>query len=124
MFYIAAYLILTFICLFLAPKGSFYRRYSEGVWIGIDQTINAALLGNEDHTISGRAGRGRRRGSKFWRITANIIDWLFGDKNHCIDSIEQDEKRINYGYPVAMLLIYGASGVFSVFVIGQLLKLI
>ena len=124
MIYIAAYFLLTFICLFLAPKYTISRRYSERVWIGIDQLANAMLGGNEDHTISGRAGRGRRRGSKFWRITANIIDWLFRDKDHCRDSIEREERHINYRYSVVMLLIYGSSAAFSVFVIGQLLKLI
>jgi hypothetical protein len=57
--------------------------------IGIDQAANAILFGDPDETISSRAGKGRRRGSRGWTILANFLDFL--DPNHSERSIEWDE---------------------------------
>lgn len=122
MTYVLAYLLLTLAGFLFAAEETIVYRYSRRVWIGIDQFINAVIGGNEDHTISGRAGRGRRQGSAFWRITANVIDWIFRDNQHCRDAIEHNERKVEYNYPLLMLAIYSASGLFSVFVLGLLLK--
>lgn len=122
MIYIYSYLLLTLICFLLAPSTSFAYKYSRRIWIGIDQLFNAALFGNEDHTISGRAGRGRREGSTFWRITANVIDWIFRDNQHCRNAIEYNEHKLDYGHSKTMIAICSGLGAFSVYVVALMLE--
>lgn len=114
---IAVFLAATLACLiFLKPKNPLFE-YSRRVWIWIDQGANVILLwGNEDHTISGRAGFGRRRHSPFWTAAANLIDKLFKDPNHCTQAIERKAAELEVKETPAphLALIYGCSGLVSV----------
>jgi len=53
------------------------RDYLVNVLHGVDILANCALFGNRGETISGRAGRGKVRGSRFWALVAFPIDTLF-----------------------------------------------
>jgi hypothetical protein len=53
--------------------------------IGFDQVVNAATGGNEDETISSRAGRLRKEGRGWACVLCWALDKL--QKNHCDDSI-------------------------------------
>jgi len=71
-------------------------RYIMNVLISLDQLLNSFLGGDPDETISSRLGRVKRKwGGKIpkYRPIARLTDWLLEkiDKNHCIDSIEEDE---------------------------------
>lgn len=58
-------------------------RASINIAIGFDQTVNAALNGAPDETISSRAGRK-------WPRSARFINWVFRDPNHCDDAIRAE----------------------------------
>lgn len=63
-------------------------KVAHNVAVGLDQSANAALHGDPDETISGRAGKARRQGVKWGCILCGILDRI--DKNHCASSIEDD----------------------------------
>lgn len=67
-------------------------QYTRNVWVSLDQFINALLLGDEDETISSRAGKAARNGHPF---AARVIDALVfvctGQRGHCASCIENDE---------------------------------
>jgi len=121
---IAVYLILTLLCLvFLKPRNPLFE-YSRRVWIWIDQGVNVVFLwGNEDHTISGRAGFSRQRDSPLWTKAANLIDKLFKDPNHCTQAIERQaaEREVRETPAIHLVLIYGGSGLVSVLTIAGLI---
>jgi hypothetical protein len=54
--------------------------------IAYDQLANAAFGGNEDETISSRAGRARRKGRRWACLLCRLLDAL--DQDHCERSIE------------------------------------
>lgn len=59
--------------------------------ISFDQLVNAAFGGDEDETISSRAGKAARRGRRWGCVLCRILDRL--DANHCEKSIEQDRGK-------------------------------
>lgn len=61
------------------------------VAVAIDQTANAATKGDEDETISSRAGKGARRGVWHWCLLCRALDWI--DPGHCEANIEPDEGK-------------------------------
>jgi len=69
------------------------RKYLVNVLIGIDQLVNAILMGDPDETISSRMGKLIRANRARWyvRWLAWILDKI--DPNHCIDAIEEDEGK-------------------------------
>lgn len=119
---ILAYLILIFVGVQFADKKSITYFYCRRNWIAIDQTVNAMLFGNEDVTISGRAGRKAEVGARFWAALARLINALFRDPNHCRDSIEHDERQYYEHYTTKFLLIYAASCAFSVAVLTIIIR--
>jgi len=52
-----------------------------------DQLANTAFGGDEDETISSRAGRAKRDGKRWGCIFCKLLDRF--DKNHCEKSIGQ-----------------------------------
>jgi hypothetical protein len=58
------------------------------VFVGADQTLNAAIGGNEDETISSRAGKGAREGIWRYCMLCRLLNLI--DPNHCEKSIEPD----------------------------------
>lgn len=74
----------------LGLKSRFYR-WCFNLSVAWDQLLNALLLGYPDETISSRAGKGRRAGKWYWKLVADILDFI--DKNHAEDAIEDDEGR-------------------------------
>lgn len=72
-------------------------RRALRVAIGFDQTLNAAIGGDEDETISARCWRLSHK----WHYAkaARFIDWVFGQSGHCRDAYMQElSKRMNDGY--------------------------
>ncbi|MCQ4142853.1 hypothetical protein [Vogesella sp. AC12] len=66
-------------------------RRAVRVFVGADQTLNAAIGGSEDETISSRAGKGAQRGVWRYCLLCKLLDVV--DPGHCRDSIEQDEGK-------------------------------
>jgi hypothetical protein len=64
---------------------SWFKR----VLLGIDQLGNAITGGDEDETISSRAGKARAKGKWWGRTLCWFLDKL--DPGHCDDAIEHDE---------------------------------
>lgn len=58
--------------------------------IAHDQLANAAFGGNEDETISSRAGKAAREGRRWGCVLCKWLDRI--DPGHCERSIEIDEK--------------------------------
>lgn len=85
---------------------SLLGRYILNVLIAIDQLGNALLLGDPDHTISGRLGRSSRAGCKWCRWFCLLLSKLDPrDGDHCINSIEADrgEASIIYRFKQAVI---------------------
>jgi len=68
------------------------NRRAVRVFVGADQTLNAAIGGSEDETISSRAGKGARRGVWRYCMLCRLLDLV--DPGHCERSIEPDEGRL------------------------------
>lgn len=65
---------------------------SKRAWrlaVAHDQLANAAFGGNEDETISSRAGKAARAGERWGCVLCKWLDRL--DPGHCERSIEVDE---------------------------------
>lgn len=65
------------------------NRRAVRVFVGADQTLNAAIGGSEDETISSRAGKGAKRGIWRYCLLCRVLDQV--DPGHCERSIEPDE---------------------------------
>jgi len=59
------------------------------VFVGADQTLNAAMGGSEDETISSRAGKGAKQGVWRYCLLCRLLEQI--DPGHCARSIEPDE---------------------------------
>lgn len=57
-----------------------------------DQLANAATNGDEDETISSRAGKARRAGRRWGCLLCKLLDRI--DPAHCERSIEPDEGSL------------------------------
>lgn len=68
------------------------NRRAVRVFVGADQTLNAAIGGSEDETISSRAGKGARRGIWRYCLLCRLLDLV--DPGHCERSIEPDEGSL------------------------------
>lgn len=64
-------------CVVFSP----YGRRPIAIALGFDQLANAATGGNEDETISTRAGRLRKEGRGWACVLCKLLDWL--DPQHC-----------------------------------------
>jgi hypothetical protein len=58
------------------------------ILIALDQLLNALFGGMADETISAHAYRSN------WRIRMAIINFIFFDKNHCMDSFISEQQRL------------------------------
>lgn len=54
-----------------------------------DQLANTAANGDEDETISSRAGKAAQSGRRWGCILCRMLDWF--DPGHCARNIEPDE---------------------------------
>ena len=79
-------LIATLWMLFAAIAGS-PRAWRLAV--AHDQLANTAFGGDEDETISSRAGKGARRGERKWCLLCRLLNVI--EQGHCEKSIEEDE---------------------------------
>lgn len=66
-------------------------RRAVRVFVGADQTLNAALGGSEDETISSRAAKGTANGIWHWCLLCKVLGWI--DAQHCQRSMEPDEGK-------------------------------
>jgi len=64
-------------------------KYFWKILVSIDQLINTIFFGDEDETISSRAGKAQLKGEKWGCILCKFLD-LF-EKDHCSKNIEWDE---------------------------------
>ena len=67
-------------CILFSPNG----KRAWHIAIGFDQLANATTGGNEDETISSRAGRLKREGRGWACVLCRLLDWL--QKDHCSNS--------------------------------------
>ena len=68
------------------------KLYFKNLLIGIDQLANTIIAGDPDETISSRAGKNVKAGKKGpWKWLCLILNKF--DKNHCQESIEEDEGK-------------------------------
>jgi len=71
------------------------KKYARRQLLATDQVINALMAGDEDETISSRAGR--KWSGTWW---SKLIDWIFRwQKDHCVNAIEEDEGKRDLLYP-------------------------
>lgn len=66
-------------------------RRAWRIAVGFDQLGNVAANGNEDETVSSRAGKAARAGRRWACVLCRLLDRL--DPGHCEKSIEHDEGR-------------------------------
>lgn len=59
--------------------------------VSFDQLANTAFGGDEDETISSRAGKARLKGRRWGCVLCRVLDWF--DPDHCANNIELDEGR-------------------------------
>jgi hypothetical protein len=59
--------------------------------VAYDQLANAAFGGDEDETISSRAGKAAREGKRWACVLCRLLDRL--DPNHCEKAIEPDRGK-------------------------------
>lgn len=64
------------------------KRYFWNLLISIDQFINTIFAGDPDETISSRLAK-KRNENLLANLLCSALDSI--DKNHCDDSIEDDE---------------------------------
>lgn len=99
----AALFLLWLLCMFAAAVAGLWMLVSivtgsRRAWtlaVAHDQLANVAFGGNEDETISSRAGRGARKGIRKWCILCRFLDWF--DPNHCEKSIEDHSCHLQPG---------------------------
>ncbi len=65
------------------------KRYAWNLLIALDQFANTVMGGCPDETISSRAAKAVRSGSRWGCVLCRILDRL--DPGHCESSIEADE---------------------------------
>lgn len=62
-----------------------FKKYFINILIGFDRMCNAILLGNNDETISSRAGRWMKTSP----VALQLCQFLYRlDKNHCKKSVD------------------------------------
>lgn len=59
--------------------------------VSYDQLANTAFGGDEDETLSSRAGKAARKGKRWACILCKLLDAL--DPDHCENSIEHDRGK-------------------------------
>lgn len=69
------------------------KKYFKNWWIGLDQWINTWFGGDPDETMSSQLGKRKdlKYAKPFYLIINFIAYKVFGQKNHCEQSIEPDE---------------------------------
>lgn len=68
--------------------------YVWNLLIALDQLLNTLLAGDPDETLSSRMGKYVQRGRGWLPCQlCKLLDWLFKDKDHCINNIEPDEGK-------------------------------
>lgn len=68
--------------------------YFVRVAIAFDVFCNVILYGNQDETLSARAGRAARKGKLWGVILAGALNYLFPD--HCAGASLHDKWRAAY----------------------------
>ena len=92
---ILGFILITIVSIpFNIVHGVFYSglvSYCRNLWLAFDQLANASMGYNHDTTISGNLGYKKKNNTanKFEKILSSILDKV--DKNHVINSIEDDE---------------------------------
>lgn len=78
-----------------------FKEYFVNNLLTQDQTVNAILLGNVDHSLSGRIGYLALKGDEVAYYMSVVVDYIFikltGEEDHCLNSVEQNVvKGKNY----------------------------
>lgn len=81
------------------PKPSWYLSYWHGLFLALDQLVNAIFGGHPDETLSSRLWRKRAK-SIGWRAGWYFIDglWLilFWQKDHCQTAYLYEMERAHF----------------------------
>ena len=75
------------------------RHYIKNILIALDQLANTIIGGDPDETISSRTEKAHRgdfgpiysKLSVIPRFIINLVFWPFDGRNHCQQSLEEDE---------------------------------
>ena len=69
-------------------------QYVFNIGTILSQSWSAVLGGDPDETVSSRVGKAERAG-KWWakHIASPILDFMFQEKNHAINAIEDNEGK-------------------------------
>lgn len=68
------------------------KLYVRNVAVAFDQLLNALFLGDPDETISSRTGKYVREGRGWFPCQlCKLLDYVFREKHHCLNSIEDNE---------------------------------
>lgn len=73
-------------------QSSFFVQLTYNIGLLLSQILSVILLGDPDETVSSRTGKAANAG-KWWFVYVQepFINFLFQDKNHCQDAVEEDE---------------------------------
>lgn len=67
-------------------------QYTRNVWVCLDQGVNTFIGGDEDETLSSRAGKAARNGHPWPARVIDFLVWLLTrQQGHCASCIEEDE---------------------------------
>lgn len=94
--HLALGLALWLLCMLASVVGGLWMLFavlgnSRRAWrlaVSYDQLANTAFGGNEDETISSRAGKEARKGKQWACVLCRLLDRF--DPNHCEKNIEPD----------------------------------
>lgn len=67
------------------------REYFKGIFVCLDQLLNAILGGYPDETFSSRVYRKSVAGQKIWKMLHWLVDKMFfWEDNHCYVSYKNE----------------------------------
>jgi len=86
-------IVMVFSLCFLLFNDKEINKYIYKNFLSVDQRLNALFFGNEDETISSRMGKHLvKKDSRISCFICKLLNLI--DKNHCIESIEEDENLL------------------------------
>jgi len=124
--FLLSFLLVNF-CIFMfvsKDNGGFIWTYSRNVMVGATNFLNILTFGLPGQSFSGRCGINRKVYGGVWKFLADSLDYvfgLFGEKDHCENSINQDREGYSNlelgGFEVFKFIAL----MFAVFVVSQLM---
>lgn len=69
------------------------KKWMFNLLVALDQLANTFFGGDPDETISSRAAKSARRGSRWACVLCRVLHWF--DKGHCEKVVEPDEGKFS-----------------------------